>query len=194
MSRVKDNTPATAARACPRPCFLSSAIDYHLKQADSRLQRGNVLPTWLFLQINDFFYTLPQDLSDAVEAQQSLEVIRDCCVVFMPEAVTLVHEGAITAASDLHSYDVVMIDLETPYFDVQVISDIHRHENGAYAGLSAPLRCDNLREATGMSKFYPSRPPSARERTAARERLEDSIGIDFVAEACAQADETATVA
>ena len=191
MSCIKDQ-PATAAGLCP--CVLSSVMTAHLKLADNKLKADGRLDTVFHMNIKEFVYPIYFRSPEFIGTDEFHELIRDCCVAFMPDTMTLLGEGRLLAASELKNYDVVMIHVGTPYFDVQVLSQIHRDENGAYAGLSSPVRCDDLREATGMSTFYPTQPPSARERTAARGRLRDILDAEFVAEACAGADEPATAA
>jgi len=199
MNCKGDNTQGPG-NSGPCPCALTHAINGLFKLADDEFEAHGVLTPQLTLHVRGLTYIIDLDFTDCTAKQTSMQTIRDCCVAFMPEAAALLQEAQISpvpegpAADDPYILDVVAVLLETPYVDVQVFSRIQRDEDGAYAGRDTPLRCDDLRNGTGVSGFYPSLPVSPQQRDDARNRLRRVLKGDFLAAICATADQPAEAA
>ena len=186
--------PLSCPLSCPR--VLSRVIKAHLTRADEKLEGRGYLPPLLFIRVKNFVYVIGLDFTDRTATQTSLETIRDCCVAFMPETVSLLREGWVSSAADASDLcEVVAMQLEAPSFDAQIVSRINRDENGAYAGLDTPQRCDDdFSDEAGVTGFYPSMLPSPQERDAARDRLRRVLEADLWADICATADQPAQAA
>lgn len=216
MSRVEDKTPAAACAcacdcdcdrycSCPCYCVLLLMIQRRFELADGELRNKGILSPHFMMCINEIVVPLFPDFTNRKTKQDSAKVMRDCCVSFSPQDVTLICETWVRptdspaidfpAAEDPNSHEVVTVDFETPCYNTPFISHILRGENGDYAGLDTPIWYDRVNEeAAGVSGFYPSKPPSLQERDAARDRLRRILDPDYFARLCALADNPAKAA